>query len=75
MHQESRLPASVRTFDDAPDSLLLDLRAAVLVAGRSRVSLYRDNRAGLLPFVKVGKSTRIRVGDLRKLIGAVREAA
>lgn len=63
-------PSAVRQFDHAPDSGLIDLTSASIVAHRSRASLYRDNKAGVLPFVKVGNSTRIRVGDLRRLIGA-----
>ena len=56
-------------FDQAPDSALVSLNDAGSIASRSRASLYRDNKAGRLPFVKVGGSTRIRVGDLRRLIG------
>ena len=56
-------------FDQAPDSALLSLNDAGVIAERSRASFYRDNKAGRLPFVKVGGSTRIRVGDLRRLIG------
>lgn len=73
--ENSSLPAAVRNFDDAPESMLVDLHAAGIIASRSRVSLYRDARAGRIQLVKVGRSTRIRVGDLRRLIGAIKEAA
>ncbi len=62
--------AALEQFDRAPDSALVSLATAGAIASRSRASLYRDNRAGRLPFVKVATSTRVRVGDLRKLIGA-----
>lgn len=55
-------------FDSAPETALVSLRDAGSLIDRSRASLYRDHKAGLLPFVKVGKSTRIRVGDLRRFI-------
>lgn len=67
--------AALEMFDHAPDSALASLTLAGIIANRSRASLYRDNKAGLLPFVKVGNSTRIRVGDLRRFIGIEREAA
>lgn len=62
--------ATIEQFDRAPDTALVSLAAASIIASRSRTSLYRDNRAGHLPFVKIAGSTRIRVADLRKLIGA-----
>lgn len=62
--------AVVENFDRAPDTALVSLGAASIIASRSRASLYRDHRAGILPFQKIGSSTRIRVADLRKLIGA-----
>lgn len=64
------VPSAVLQFDHAPDSGLIDINSATIVASRSRASFYRDVKAGRLAFVKVGNSTRIRVGDLRKLIGA-----
>lgn len=57
------------TFANWPDDQLLSLAAAERLLSRSRVSLYRDARAGRIQFVKVGKSTRIRVGELRRIIG------
>lgn len=61
---------AIQQFDQAADSALVSLRDAGAILSRSRASLYRDNKAGRLPFVKVGNSTRIKVGDLRKVIGA-----
>lgn len=62
--------AVVTNFSSAPDDSLVSLRTAGHIAARSRASLYRDNKGGKLPFVKVGGSTRVRVRDLRKLIKA-----
>ena len=39
------------------------------ISGRSRVSLYRHFIAGELTPVKVGGRTRIRVSELRALMG------
>lgn len=62
---------NIKNFDQAPDSALVSLTIAGTIADRSRATLYRDNKSGLLPFVKVGHSTRIRIRDLRKYIGEV----
>lgn len=60
----------VKNFDEAPDSMLVSIPSAILLAGRSRASIYRHIKAGELSAVKIGHSTRIRVGDLRRLIQA-----
>jgi hypothetical protein len=57
-------------FDTLSPSVLVSLADAGAVSGRSRASLYRHFKAGELTLVKVGNSTRVRVGDLRRLIGA-----
>jgi hypothetical protein len=57
-------------FDDAPNSMLVDIGTAVVISHRSRASIYRHINAGELSAIKVGHSTRIRVGDLRRLIKA-----
>ena len=64
---------AVQQFDTSPNSALLTIAAAGAIAGRSRASIYRHFKAGELTMVKVGCSTRVRVGDLRRLIGAVSE--
>ena len=61
---------AVEQFDTAPDAMLLDIPTACVIAGRSRASIYRHFKAGDLKVIKVGKSTRIKVGELRRLIGA-----
>lgn len=64
-----------RQFDEAPDSALVDIPVACAITHRSRASIYRHFKAGDLDMVKVGNSTRIKVGDLRRLIGASNAAA
>ena len=64
---------ALQDFDAAPDSALLTLAQAGKIAQRSRASLYRDGASGKISFVKVGGSTRVRVGDLREMIGAARK--
>lgn len=62
-------PAAVQQFDTLADSVVVSLTDASAVSGRSRASLYRHFKAGELTLVKIGHSTRVRVGELRKLIG------
>lgn len=57
-------------FDTAPDAMLLDIPTACAISSRSRASIYRHFKSGDLNPVKVGNSTRIKVGELRLLIGA-----
>lgn len=57
-------------FDKAPDSALVDIHTACDITDSSRATIYRLHHAGKLPFHKIGKLTRIKVGNLRKLIGA-----
>lgn len=63
---------AVQQFDSAPDSMLVDIPTACTIADRSRASIYRHFHARELIQIKVGNSTRIRVGDLRRLIQAKR---
>ena len=62
------LPPAVQQFDRLPDSALIAINPACAVVGRSRASLYRHMEAGELTKIKVGNSTRIRVGELRQLM-------
>lgn len=63
------LPSSVRHFDELPDSALVAVRTACTVSDRSRASLYRDFAAGRLTLIKIGSSARVRVGELRAMLG------
>lgn len=70
MQHQNQTSAAVQNFDHAPDSQLIDINSAGVIAGRSRASIYRHFKAGELTPVKIGNSTRIKVGELRRLIGA-----
>lgn len=65
-----RTLATSQNFDIAADSALLTLNEAAAVAAISRATLYRLEQSGKIAFVKIGRSTRIRAIDLRRLIGA-----
>lgn len=60
---------SVENFDSLPDTAVVDIRAAAQITGRSRNSIYRHFQAGDLTPVKIGYSTRVRVSELRRLLG------
>ena len=60
---------AVTNFDKLPDSALLQISDVCTLIGRSRSSVYRHVWAGELDFVKVGQGNRVRVGDLRRLMG------
>jgi predicted DNA-binding transcriptional regulator AlpA len=61
---------AVQQFDTLSPSILLSIAEASAVSGRSRASIYRHFKAGELSQIKIGNSTRVRVGELRRLIGA-----
>lgn len=63
------LSKAVESFDSLPDSALLTLRDASQICQRSRASLYRDVKNGALNLLKVGCTTRVRAGELRRFIG------
>ena len=64
-----KVTTAYASFDAAPSSALVDINTAILVSGRSRMSIYRHFKNGELTPVKIGFSTRIQVGQLRRLIG------
>lgn len=55
------------SFDELPDTALVDVHTITALAKRSRASLWRDVRAGRLPKpVAIGPQTRRwRVADVR----------
>jgi len=61
--------SNTANIDQAAESALVTLKQASAHSARSIDTLYRDNKKGLIPFVKIGHSTRIRIRDLRKYIG------
>ena len=60
----------IRDFDSAPDSMLVSIETAGTVLNRSRASIYRHVQAGELSIIKVGCSSRLSVGNLRRLMHA-----
>lgn len=69
-------PASIQTppwswthFGELADSMLVDIPCAQFVSTRSRTSINRAFTDGTLTRVKVGGSTRIRVSELRTMLG------
>ena len=69
-HRACCNPPAVTGFDTLPGSALLSVTHAAQIIDKSRVSIYRLFKAGKLTLVKVGASSRVRVSDLRRLIGA-----
>lgn len=63
------IKSTISEFDNLPDSSLVSITTASAVSGRGRSSIYRHFKAGELTKIRVGQSTRIRVSELRKLIG------
>ena len=61
-----RVDRTLGTFSFLPDAALIDIWAVCALRGRSKASTWRDVAAGRLPKpVKIGGSTRWRVGDVR----------
>jgi excisionase family DNA binding protein len=69
---EARVRAALRQFDDMPDAALLELAVARALLGISRPTLYRRAQAGELTITKVGAASRVRVADVRRLLGLAR---
>jgi predicted DNA-binding transcriptional regulator AlpA len=68
-----RVDRVLETFPFLPNEALIDIRAVCVLFGRSRASTWRDVAAGRLAApVKVGCSTRWRVGDVRAALAGAR---
>lgn len=64
-----RVVRALENFPFLPDAALIDIRVVSALLGRSRASIWRDVAGGrLAPPIKVGFSTRWRVGDVRDLL-------
>ena len=64
-----RITCALETFPYLPDAALIDVRVVSALLGRSRASIWRDVGQGRIACpVKVGHSTRWRVGDVRGLL-------
>jgi predicted DNA-binding transcriptional regulator AlpA len=67
-----RVDRALETFPSLPDAALVDIRVVSALLGRSRASIWRDvGRGRLASPVKMGHSTRWRVGDVRAALAAV----
>lgn len=61
-----RVDRALETFPFLPDEALIGVHVVGALLGRSRASIWRDVERGRLTHpVKVGHSTRWRVGDVR----------
>ena len=67
-----RVARALETFPSLPDAALVDIRVVSALLARSRASIWRDVERGRLASpVKVGGSTRWRVGDVRAALAGV----
>jgi excisionase family DNA binding protein len=53
---------------DVTPKILLNIRQVTETTGISRTSIYRQMKAGQLPFVKVGSRTLFRPADLQDFV-------
>jgi predicted DNA-binding transcriptional regulator AlpA len=68
-----RVDRALQTFQFLPDAALTDVRVVCALLGRSRASIWRDVERGRLAHpVKVGHSTRWRIGDVRAALAGAR---
>lgn len=58
----------IQHFDTLPDSALLSVSEVMALTGFSMTSVYRRFYDGTLDRLKLGRSTRIRVGQLRQML-------
>jgi hypothetical protein len=56
-------------FDSLPTGGLVSISTACAVLDKSAPSIYRMFSAGTLTKIKVGGSSKVRVAEIRKLIG------
>lgn len=61
---------SAEQFSRLDANALVDIHTTCAVIGKSRNSVYRMFQSGDLEPIKIGHSTRIRVADIRRLIGS-----
>jgi predicted DNA-binding transcriptional regulator AlpA len=61
---------SAEKFSRLDGNALVDIPTTCAVIGKSRNSVYRLFQSGDLEPIKIGHSTRIRVADIRRLIGS-----
>lgn len=67
-----RVDRALETFPFLPDEALIGVHVVSALLGRSKASIWRDVERGRLASpVKVGHSTRWRVGDVRAALAGV----
>jgi predicted DNA-binding transcriptional regulator AlpA len=65
-HINRRVDRALETFPSLPDAALIDIWVVSALLARSKASIWRDvGRGRLASPVKMGHSTRWRVGDVR----------
>lgn len=67
--QQSPLFDAIANFDNLPDSALVDQKAVQALVGCGATSVWRWVKNGTLPTpLRLGRSVRWRVGDLKALL-------
>lgn len=64
----NHIPQAVHQFEALPDSALLTINACGVLLSWSRSTINRAFASGRLTKIKLGHSTRIRVGEVRALL-------
>jgi predicted DNA-binding transcriptional regulator AlpA len=66
---ERRVRRSLELFSSLPDDALIEVRVVSKLLGRCPASVWRDVKNGFLASpIKIGNSTRWRVGDVRTVL-------
>jgi hypothetical protein len=63
-----QLNYAISRFSKLPDNSGVAVPVACSILGRSDVSIWRDVNAGRLESFKIGRSRRILVGSIRKVL-------
>lgn len=69
---EKTITAAAAAFDHLANDSLVDCATGCSILGKSRSGIYKMFSRGELTLIKVGRSSRIRVGELRSVIGVSR---
>ena len=74
-NQSPAVSSAAKNFPLLPDVALVGLVEYRALTSRSKSSFYRAIDEGKLTVIKLGRSTRVRVGELRALMGISGEVA
>ena len=66
---QTKLKTTIEHTSEVPTWALMNVNTTCEMLAISRSSFYRLLKSGKLCAVKVGESTRVRVGDVQALIG------